>query len=92
MRRPSKSTPSPCRPITRCQPAETIHVGHWDLVEEIDKGLGELFAPQIEEGDPGPVDDYPDLPQDDERSHDHALDDGGIDLDVDAVAWGKAIE
>jgi hypothetical protein len=74
------------------QPAETIHVGQWDLVEEIDKGLGELFAPQIEEGDPGPVDDYPDLPQDDERSHDHALDDGGIDLDVGAVAWGKTIE
>jgi hypothetical protein len=73
-------------------PVETIHVGHWDLVEEGDKGLGDLFAPQIEDRDPEPVDDYPDPPQDDEPGDDHALDDGGVDLDISAVAWGKAVE
>ena len=30
-----------------------------DLVEEGEKGFGDLFAPQIEEGDPEPADDYP---------------------------------
>jgi hypothetical protein len=77
------------------EPAETIHIGHWDLVEEVDKGLGELFAPQIAEGDPAPTDAYPDPRDEEEPGHardDHALDDGGVDLDIGAVAWGKTIE
>jgi hypothetical protein len=76
-------------------PDETIHIGHWDLVEEGDKALGDLFTQQIAEGDPAPVDEYPDPREDDEPGHlddDHALDDGGVDLDIGAVAWGKAIE
>ena len=81
-----------CRPDDDEEPAETIHVGHWDLVEEGDKGLGDLLAPQIEEGDPEPVDDYPDPPQYHEPGDDHALDDGGVDLDISAVVWGKAVE
>jgi hypothetical protein len=48
--------------------------------------------PQIAAGDPAPVDEYPETREDDELAHDHALDDGGIDLDAGAVAWGKAIE
>jgi hypothetical protein len=72
--------------------AETIHAGHWNLAEEGDKGLGDLFAPQIEEGDPSPVDEYSDPGQDDEPGDDHALDDGDVDLDNSAIAWGKAIE
>jgi len=74
------------------EPAETIHAGHWNLVEEGDKGLGDLFAPQIEEGEPELVDDYPDSPEEDEPGDDHALDDGDVDLDNSAIAWGKAIE
>jgi hypothetical protein len=74
------------------EPAETIHVGHWDSVEEGDKGLGDLLAPQLEEGDPEPADDYPDPPEHHDPGHDHALDDGGVDLDIGAMAWGKAIE
>jgi hypothetical protein len=77
------------------EPAETIHIGHWDLVGAGDKALGDLFMPQIAEGDPAPVDVYPDRREDDERGDlgdDHAFDDGGVDLDVSAVAWGKAIE
>ena len=42
------------------QHAEMIHVAHWDLVDDGDKGLGEPLTPQIEEGGPAPVDDYPD--------------------------------
>ena len=61
------------------------------VVEEGEKGLGDLFAPQIEEGGPEPGDDYPDPPED-EAGDDHALDDGLVDLDISAVAWGKAVE
>ena len=61
-------------------PAETIHVGHWVLVEEGDKGLGEPLAPQI------------DLREVDEPGDDHAPDDGGIDLDISGVVWGEAVE
>ena len=85
--------PAECRPgADNDEPAETIHVRHWDLVEQVDKGLGDLFAPQIEEGKPEPFDDYPDPREDDERGDDHALDDDGLDLDISAMAWGKAIE
>lgn len=73
--------------------SETIHVGHWDLVEAGDKALGDPLAPQIEKGgDPVPAGDYDDPPQDDEPHHDHALDDGGLDLDISAVVWGEAVE
>ena len=71
---------------------QTIHAGHWELVEEPQKGLGDLLTPQIEEGDPAPVDHYPDPPQDDEPHHDHALDHGGVDLDISGVVWGQAVE
>ena len=74
------------------EPAETIHVGHWGLVEEGDKDLGEPLAPQIEEGDPVPVNDYPDPREVDEPGDDHAPDDGGVDLNISGVAWGEAVE
>lgn len=66
------------------EPAETIHVGHWDVIEHGDKALGDLFAPQIAEGDPVPVDDYPedtldDAPPADEPSDDHAIAEGFAD-------------
>ena len=56
------------------------------------KALGDLFTPHIEEGGPAPVDDYPNPPEDDEPDHDHAIDDGGVDLDISAVVWGEAVE
>jgi hypothetical protein len=62
------------------------------LVEEADKGLGEPAAPQIEEGGPVPVNDYPDLREVDEPGDDHARDDGGLDLDISGVVWGEAVE
>jgi hypothetical protein len=74
------------------EPVETIHTGHWDLVDEGDKALGDLLSPRIEEGDPEAVDDYPDPRENDESDHDHAVDDDLDDLDNSAVAWGKAIE
>ena len=42
--------------------------------------------------DPVTVDHYPYPPQDDEPHHDHALDHGGVDLDISGVAWGQAVE
>jgi hypothetical protein len=73
--------------------AESMPPDHpLQAVVEGEKGLGDVFAPQIEEGDPEPVDDYPDPPGDDEAGDDHALDDGPVDLDISAVAWGKAVE
>jgi hypothetical protein len=74
------------------RPGETIHVGDWDLVEQADKGLGDLSAPRIEVGSSAPVHDYPDPPQDDEPHHDHAPDDGGVDLGIGSVVWGEAVE
>lgn len=73
------------------EPAETIHVGHWDSVEEGDKALGDLLVRQIEEREQEPVDDYPD-DRNDEPGDDNALADTGVDLDISAAAWGKAIE
>jgi hypothetical protein len=84
--------PAECGPDDGDEPAETIHVGHWNPVEEGDKGPGEPFITQIEEGDPMPVDDYPDLREGDDHAHDHAPDDGAVDLDISGVAWGKAVE
>jgi hypothetical protein len=87
--------PAECRPgddEDDDEPDETIHVRHWDPVDEGDKALGDVFTPQIEEGEPEPVDHYPEDRLGDEPVHDHALDDGGVDLDVSALAWGKAIE
>jgi hypothetical protein len=76
--------PAECRPGVEDgdddEPAETIHAGHWNVVEEGDKALGDLFAPQIDEGDPEPVDDYPeDEPQAEEPSEDHAIAEGFVD-------------
>jgi hypothetical protein len=91
--------PADCRPGDEVdedgedeEPAETIHIGRWDLVEESDKGVGDLLAPRIEEGDPVPVDEYPDPREVDEPGDDHAPDDGGVDLHVSGVAWGEAVE
>jgi hypothetical protein len=87
--------PAECRPGDEDdddEPAETIHVRHWDLVEEGDKGLGEPLAPQIEEGGPVPVNDYPDPREDNESADDHAPDDGAVDVDISGVAWGEAVE
>jgi hypothetical protein len=66
------------------EPAETIHAGHWDLVEEGEKALGDLFAPQIAEDDPAPVDDYPEdrldhAPPTDAPSDDHVIAEGFVD-------------
>jgi hypothetical protein len=71
--------------------AETIHIGRWNVVAEGDKALGDLFTPQIAEADPVPAGDYAEL-REDEPGDDRALDDGDVDLDMGAIAWGKAIE
>jgi hypothetical protein len=88
--------PAECRPGDEddddVEPAETIHVGHWDLVDEGDKALGDLPAPQIEEGGPAPVNDYSEHREVDDPRDDHAADDGGLDLDFSGVAWGEAVE
>jgi hypothetical protein len=72
--------------------AETIHVGHWNLIDAGEKALGEEFAPRIEEGAPTTVDDYHEDRPDDEPDHYHALDDGGVGLDTSGVVWGEAVE
>jgi hypothetical protein len=80
-----------CRPGDDAEdeePQDTIRIGHWDQVEEGEKAIGDLFALQIDEGDLDPVDTYPE----DEPGDDHALDEGGVDLDIDAPGWAKAIE
>ena len=69
--------------IEECRP-EPVHGGHWQLVDEGDKALGDLIAPQIAEGDPEPVgdysEDYPDDPQPaDQPSDDHAIAEGFVD-------------
>jgi hypothetical protein len=76
--------PAECRPGDEDddddKPAETIHTGHWNLVDEDDKARGDLLAPLIEEGDPEPVDDYrEDLPRAEEPSEDHAIAEGFVD-------------
>jgi hypothetical protein len=72
-----------CRPDEDREHAQTIHVAHWDLVDEGDKALGEPLAP---------VDDYPDARDIGEPGDDHAPDDGGVDLDISGVVWGEAVE
>jgi hypothetical protein len=87
--------PAECRPgdvEDHGRSSELLHIGHWELVEEGDKGLGDPFTPQIQEGDPVPIGDYDDPPQDGEPHHDHAPDDGGVDLHISGVAWGEAVE
>jgi hypothetical protein len=71
--------------------AETIHTGRWDVVAEGDKALGDLISPQIAEADPVPAGDYAEL-REDEPGDDRALGGGSDDLDMSAIAWGKAIE
>jgi hypothetical protein len=72
--------------------AETIHVGHWNLVDAGEKALGDLFTPQIEESAPTAVDDYSEERPAYEPDQDHALDDGGVALDISGVVWGEAVE
>jgi len=61
-----------CRPGDEdeddAEPAETIHLGHWDLVAEATRPVGEPSSPQIEEGAPVPFDDHPDPLAVDERA------------------------
>jgi hypothetical protein len=52
--------------------------------------IDELVA--IEEGEPTPADDYPDPREDEQQGDEHAHDYGVADLDISAIAWGKAIE
>jgi hypothetical protein len=52
-------------------------------------GYGPIFARYVR---PAPADDYPDPREDDEPVGDHAHDFGVDDLDISAIAWGKAIE
>ena len=69
--------------IDECRPA-TGHGDHWHVVDTGDKPLGDLFAAQIAEGAPEPVDDYSeDYPDDSplavEPSDDHAIAEGFVD-------------
>jgi hypothetical protein len=69
--------------IEECRP-ETVHGGHWRLVDEGDKALGELLTPDIADDTPEPGDDYPaDYPDDpppaDEPSGDHVIAEGFVD-------------
>ena len=90
--------PAECRPGDEAdedddgQAAQKIHIGHLGLVDKGDKGLGEPAAPRIEEGGQEPIDDYPDPREADDPGGDHAVDDGGMDLDISGVAWGEAVE
>lgn len=59
---------------------ETIHIGQWDVVDQPEKALGDLVAPQIEEGEPEPVHEYPDDPPlADVPDDDHAIAEGFAD-------------
>lgn len=77
--------------------AVTIHVGHFNVAAEIDKGLGHVtdhaLMPSFDDADEPAGDHYPDdhLDHVDHYDHDHALA-HPMDLDIGAVAWGKAIE
>lgn len=93
--------PAGCQPAdnsdeVEAQLAETIHIGRWDAVAEGDKSLGDLFTPQIADGDLVQAGNYVEPREDDEPEDaggdDRALDDGDVDLDMSAIAWGKAIE
>ena len=66
-----------------CRP-ETRQGDHWQSVDEGDKALGHLVAPQIAEGAPDLGDDYSeDYPDDpppaDQPSDDHAIAEGHAD-------------
>ena len=62
-----------------CRP-ETRQGDHWQSVDEGDKALGHLVAPQIAEGAPELGEDYPDDPPPaDQPSDDHAIAEGYAD-------------
>jgi hypothetical protein len=71
---------------------QTIHISNWHVAGVIDKALGDVaddpLTPQVDEDHADAADHYPEPDSD----HDHALDDGPVDLDISALAWGKAIE
>jgi hypothetical protein len=73
---------------------ETIHVGNWHV--DVDKAVGDVtddsLVPPVDDVDDQPADHYPEPEDDHVHGHDHALDDGPVDLDLGALAWGKAIE
>ena len=73
--------PAECKPDDdEDEPAETIHIGRWDVVTEGDKALGDVSIPPIEDADAEPVDEYPDdSTQADEASDDHAIAEGFVD-------------
>lgn len=59
---------------------ETIHIGQWDVVDQPEKALGDLLTPQIEEGEPEAVHEYPDdQPLADVPGDDHAIAEGFVD-------------
>jgi hypothetical protein len=73
-------TEGECRPSDDEHAIETIHIGQRDVVDQPEKALGDLLTPQIEAGEPEPVDEYPDdPPQLDEPSDDHAIAEGFVD-------------
>ena len=56
----------------------TSATGTWSRTAT--RASADLLAPRIEEGDPEPVDDYPeDLPRAEEPSEDHAIAEGFVD-------------
>jgi hypothetical protein len=92
--------PAECRPDDDDDHAQTIHIGHWTVADIVDKGLGDVtsdpLTPQVDD-DLGvdhaqPADHYTEPDEDHVGDHDHVLHDGPVDLDIGAMAWGKAIE
>lgn len=84
--------PVECRPGDDDGPAGSIHVRHWDVVEQGEKALGELPALRVEESGQEPLDDYSYAGEDHHRIDDHAVDDDGVGFDISGVAWGQAVE
>jgi hypothetical protein len=88
--------PAECRPDDADDHAETIHVGNWNVADIIEKGLGDVtsdpLTPPVEEAGDEPADHNTEPDEDHVADHDHALHDGPVDLDISALAWGKAIE
>jgi hypothetical protein len=91
--------PAECRPgDDDDDDVETIHVGNLNVAADVDKALGDVDALMPKAGDDfaddqaESADHYPDPDDDHFHDHDHALAEHPIDLDISAVAWGKAIE
>lgn len=88
--------PAECRPDDVVKDVETIHIGNWNVVADVDKGLGDAMhdqlTPPVDDVDDQSADHYLPAHDDHVSDDDHALDDGPVDLDISAVAWGKAIE